>query len=194
MAVFSIFDLPKSMQDKIVPEPNSGCWMWMAATNDGGYGNTTINGKRKYTHRAAYELLIGKIPDGLHIDHLCRVRSCCNPSHLEPVTHQENHKRGEAGKYLADRTHCDKGHPFSGDNLVTRDKGYRRCHTCRLEINRKSAGYKGGIQEKMKTHCPKGHPYSGDNLVIETSGKKCRRCRICRNENAMKRYNKKKAL
>jgi HNH endonuclease len=79
-----------------IPEHRSDlgpCWLWTAATNY-GYGVFRIDRRSIYAHRYAYELLVGPIPDGLQLDHLCRVPPCVNPTHLEPVTHRENILRG----------------------------------------------------------------------------------------------------
>lgn len=107
------------------------CWIWKGATDpETGYGRITVDRRTKYTHRVAYELHIGPIPVGLHVDHLCRVRACCNPAHLEPVTCKVNCERG----VRAAKTHCPAGHPYSGDNLRihTDSRGYARriCRTC----------------------------------------------------------------
>ena len=77
------------------PEPNTGCWLWTAALKN-GYGRITMmNPKRKTAaHRVSYEAFVGPIPEGLTLDHLCRVRCCVNPAHLEPVTMRENIMRG----------------------------------------------------------------------------------------------------
>src|ERR1700761_4086461 len=76
----------------------TGCWEWMRSTNPGGYGQImlTIDGKKvsRRTHKLTYELLVGPVPEGMELDHLCRNRLCRNPTHLEPVTKQENIKRG----------------------------------------------------------------------------------------------------
>ncbi len=77
----------------VSPQP-TGCWHWTGAKTDKGYGRFYLNGN-KHAHRISYELLIGPIPNGLVIDHLCRNPSCVNPAHLEPVTHVENVKRGD---------------------------------------------------------------------------------------------------
>jgi hypothetical protein len=74
-----------------------------------------------------YETFIGPIPENLVIDHLCRNRACQNPFHLEPVTPEENTKRGAR----ATMTHCKNGHPFSGLNLVFSSSGSRICRICR---------------------------------------------------------------
>ena len=93
--------------------PESTCWYWAGALVD-GYGSLSVHGRMKRAHRLYYELLIGKIPDGLELDHICRERSCVNPSHLEPVTSRENVLRSPLtlnSKYLG-RTHCKYGHPL----------------------------------------------------------------------------------
>ena len=112
-----------------------GCWIWMASRDSLGYGQ--INKGRHgegviRAHRVAYELLVGPIPEGLELDHLCRVRACLNPTHLEPVTHRENVLRGTSPvARLARQTHCIHGHPLSGANLYLRpDTGARQCKAC----------------------------------------------------------------
>lgn len=88
-------------------------------------------------HRVVYEELVGPIPDGLMLDHLCRVRHCVNPEHLEPVTNRENVLRGEGHSAKAARaTHCLKGHPYAGENLRILSNGWRRCRACHRERER----------------------------------------------------------
>lgn len=102
------------------------CWVWTGAKNDQGYGQVVIDGQRAYTHRLVYELLVGPIPDGLEIDHLCRNTSCCRPAHLEPVTHAENIRRGYEAKA---QTHCKRGHHLAVTARLTKD-GRRDCREC----------------------------------------------------------------
>jgi HNH endonuclease len=84
----------------IEKEPTTGCWIWVKARHETGYGMVAMPGQRhSFAHRAAYEAFVGAIPAGLEIDHLCRVRACCNPEHLEPVTRQENARRAAAAKW-----------------------------------------------------------------------------------------------
>ena len=76
----------------------TGCWLWMGSTVRGGYGQIRDERRAKYVHRVAYESVVGEIPSGLQLDHLCRVRRCVNPRHLEPVTQKVNVGRGLATK------------------------------------------------------------------------------------------------
>lgn len=115
------------------------CWPWLGAINRGtGYG---VFGKES-AHRAAYELVIGPIPDGLHLDHVrkrgCTRRDCVNPAHLEPVTSRENNLRGDSPAAVnATKTHCKNGHLLAGDNLYVMPSGNRACKECRREANRR---------------------------------------------------------
>lgn len=118
----------------ISPEPNSGCWLWTGSEDRHGYGTFSIRNYPRPAHRIAYLLFVGNIPRELQLDHLCRNSYCVNPAHLEPVTQQENIKRGNAGRKDRIKTHCAQGHPFAGDNVRTikRPNGRtgRVCRTC----------------------------------------------------------------
>lgn len=105
------------------------CWHWTGATSN-GYGRVRVDVDRP-AHRFAYELLVGPIPDGLVIDHLCRVRHCVNPAHLEAVTNAENILRGNGfSARHARKTHCPKGHPYDEANTLIRADGSRNCIAC----------------------------------------------------------------
>lgn len=108
------------------------CWLWIGAPSGKGYGQMMIDGRRIYVHRLAYELLVGPIPDGFQLDHLCRVKNCVNPAHLEPVTCQENIRRIPV-HYNSAKSECPKGHPLSGSNLYVDPTNRRRCRQCRVE-------------------------------------------------------------
>jgi hypothetical protein len=129
-------------------EVPSGCWEWQGSRNQLGYGRSG----KTYSHRVAYEKAVGLIPEGLDLDHLCRNRGCGNPSHLEPVTHYENCRRGSQ----ANQTHCVNGHAFDGDNLIWRFRRtgapYRQCRQCtydraRVQVRRK----KGGVNQAERS-------------------------------------------
>lgn len=90
--------IEQRLLDKITPEPNSGCWLWTGFVHPSGYGVIRTGNKNTYAHRCSYELFVGAVPEGLQLDHICRVRCCVNPAHLEPVTPQENVLRGLNGR------------------------------------------------------------------------------------------------
>ena len=104
-----------------------GCWDWLGSQDENGYGNIKVFGTTKSVHRVVYESLVGPIPDGLVLDHLCRRRICCFPDHLEPVTAAENARRGaEANR----RTNCPQGHPYDDENTYTNKLGRKVCRIC----------------------------------------------------------------
>ena len=126
------YSLRERLEFHSMPEPNSGCWLWTAGVDRDGYGMIWKDGKQKRAHRVSYEEYAGPISEGLQIDHLCRVPCCINPSHLEPVTSRENTLRGISPAAKAARqTHCKRGHPLSGTNLLISPRKNRLCRTCR---------------------------------------------------------------
>lgn len=114
------------------------CWLWTGSKHSSGYGYISIDGKLTLTHRVSYELLVGLIPEGLVLDHSCHVRNCVNPSHLEPVTIEENSRRQLPHlrpKTYKKRDSCRRGHVFSTENSYIRPDGKRDCKLCK-RVNR----------------------------------------------------------
>ena len=112
----------KRFWDKV--DKTDGCWLWQSTTTTAGYPVLKIGRKQFYAHRLSYEWAVGPIPEGLEMDHLCRVRECVNPEHLEAVTHQVNMSR---------RVHsplCPQGH---NDWHPEPWHGVRVCRTCKRE-------------------------------------------------------------
>lgn len=109
-------------------EKTAGCWLWGGTTSN-GYGQLRREGHIIMAHRFSYQLVVGPIPEGLELDHLCRNPPCVNPAHLEPVTHGENMRR--AMPRNRGKTHCLSGHPYSEDNTYTYPNGRRDCKICR---------------------------------------------------------------
>lgn len=120
------------LMSKVEFDPNSGCWLWSAALQDGGYG--TISKRRDggdghttaLAHRVSYKHFVGPIPDNLGLDHKCRTRCCINPAHLEPTTQLENIRRSPL--HGAAKTNCKRGHELPERDSVP--DGRRRCRIC----------------------------------------------------------------
>lgn len=114
-----------------VDTSGDGCWLWGGVTGSAGYGSVYIDGRQVAVHRFAYELLVGPIPTGMQLDHLCRVRHCVRPDHLEPVTLAENVLRGVGTSAVnARKTHCKRGHEFTPENTKVSPLGHRACLEC----------------------------------------------------------------
>lgn len=112
-------------------QPTGFCWEWTAYRHPEGYGRFKVGALCVQAHRWAYEHLIGPIEGEMELDHLCRNRGCVNPDHLEPVSTQENIRRGRLWAIHGAKTHCPAGHPYSGDNLYVKPSGQRVCRACK---------------------------------------------------------------
>lgn len=135
-----LFDkrIPERIWDKIIPEPNTGCWLWLGGLTHNtvsGYGKTSFGGNKDVsTHRLMYEQFIGPIPVSKEIDHKCRVKCCCNPAHLEAIVHQDNSRRGTAGLatkiFWENAMACKRGHPYTAETIIINKGGWRHCRVC----------------------------------------------------------------
>lgn len=115
------------------------CWEWNGARGRGGYGCFSIPPSRGVlAHRWIYKTLVGPIPDGLVIDHLCNNRCCVNPAHLKPCTTLENNLRADRSAVRFPRkSHCSRGHEFSPSNTYVTKQGFRKCRACNAINHRK---------------------------------------------------------
>jgi len=187
--------LPKRFWNKVKLVPcellSTDCWQWIASLTHKGYALFHVGSKKDGTNRMAtahllaYKTLVGPVPDGKQLDHLCRNRGCVNPSHLEPVTGSENCLRGLTGANMAIRegakTHCPKGHPYDDNNTGRKADGSRYCRTCARERMRLKEGYPKppNYPNTSKTQCPRGHPYDETNTYVKPDGRRV--CITCRN-------------
>ncbi|AWJ93400.1 HNH endonuclease (plasmid) [Azospirillum baldaniorum] len=133
--------LSQRFAEKVSVNPITGCHDWTGCISS-GYGQiSSEDSKPVLAHRVAYEMAYGPIPEGLHIDHLCRNRRCVNPEHLEAVTVLENTLRGALGIVTRAKaslqTHCKRGHPFSPENTGIDHRGHRFCRACQSDAIRR---------------------------------------------------------
>ncbi|MGH2350320.1 MAG: HNH endonuclease signature motif containing protein [Chloroflexota bacterium] len=121
------------------------CWLWLAGTRK-GYGEFSVgtyaNQRIETAHGLAYQWLVGPIPEGLVLDHLCRVTRCVNPAHLEPVTELENFRRSPL--HPSKVKHCPNGHPYDEANTYWYLGKHRQCRACNREYRRRQAATKEG--------------------------------------------------
>jgi hypothetical protein len=156
-------------------DASGDCWEWQAQRSN-GYGRVRRDGRWVMAHRLAYELLVGPIPDGLCIDHLCRNRGCVNPTHMEAVPDRVNILRGQGFAARAARqTTCPSGHEYDAVGY----RGARTCTLCHLAAGARyrarlrALGHGSVAQAERKTTCPSGHEYNG----VTAQG--WRTCSIC---------------
>lgn len=163
-----VTDLMTRIMAKIDKTAPGGCWLWTAVRRN-GYGIVRLNGANVNAHRAVYRLLRGPIPDGMQLDHLCRVRACVNPDHLEPVTQRENIMRGVGySARNARKTHCPRGHEYP----PFREKMGRRCAACHRdqERNRNVTRRELGITRAACRDCGR--------VRLDAGGGRCAQCKV----------------
>ena len=123
--------LEERFEEKYIPEPNSGCWLWLAALDTSGYGKFNMAGRILGAHRVSWELHQGSIPEGKNVLHTCDIPSCVNPNHLYIGTQKDNakdmHDRGR--DWQSQRTHCPRGHAYVESNIIWYN-GSRTCRIC----------------------------------------------------------------
>lgn len=131
-----------------------GCWHWLGPKSPEGYGRFSVDGRLVGPHRFAYELVVGPLPEGLELDHLCRNPSCVKPSHVEIVSHVENVRRGHAGRNWAAKIHCPQGHSYNLFNTRFRPRNGKRvtrtCRECR-RIEQRSRRYRTRQEKLVRT-------------------------------------------
>lgn len=170
--------VPKGMSEYFdslyIPEPNSGCWLWMGSISRAGYGWLNYGGLSVYAHRFSYIRKHGSIPAQCYLDHLCRVHCCVNPSHLEAVSPRTNSLRGigpkKIGELQSGKSHCKNGHIFDEENTrwMPGKKGrpYRACRSC---ARRNQQRFRNGGTRARCLDC---------NSELGKSGRSVR-CKVC---------------
>jgi len=142
-------------ESKYITEPNTGCWIWIGQKTNKGYPGFSFfyhnqeNRKQGYAHRFSYEQFVGPIPRGKELDHLCRVRLCVNPKHLEPVSHLINVRRSLAAigpvwpTMQRAMRFCKRGHEFTVENTRWNKKPFNRsARSCRLCLREYMRNYR----------------------------------------------------
>lgn len=133
----------RKLMERVNFDKDTGCWIWEGAKDSRGYGQIRIFDKIIGTHRLMTFFYFGEM--GQDTDHLCRNPSCCNPAHLEPVSHQENVRRGRAMK-----THCPKGHPKTEDNRYRSQYGKKNWSACKICVVERARHYR---EKKRAAEC-----------------------------------------
>jgi hypothetical protein len=175
-----------------------GCLLWPRTTNGLGYGRVKVQGKTWVVHRYVWTKLRGEIPDGMTLDHLCHNeaaargdclvpegecihRRCYELEHLALKTQRENWLAGRQGfpAMARLRTHCKRGHPYEGDNLVVAKDGSRVCRECVNLLSRERREKERALRppKPPRTHCVNGHPWTEKNVATYANGKS--RCLVC---------------
>lgn len=180
---------PAERLSKGLVRRSNGCLEWTGHTDPKGYGKITINYQSWRTHRLAWTLNRGPIPDGLHVLHHCDNPPCCETEgddHLFLGTHVDNMADRDAkGRgYNQQKTHCPQGHEYTEANTYFYPNGNRGCRTCHVEHERAFRRKDGPVEvvNKDKTHCKNGHPFDEANTRVSLRdgvGPERRTCRAC---------------
>ena len=137
MAQDIILPIPRGGGRPLVVRVQDGCWVPVShRARTRGYATLwdAARGGPSYAHRIVYEALVGPVPDGLVLDHLCRRKDCVRPEHLEPVTQRENLMRGDTENARnAAKAACVNGHAYDAANTYVRPEGTRDCRVCRAQ-------------------------------------------------------------
>ena len=146
------------LDEKSIPVPETGCWLWTGQTNRSGYGVVWFDGRMWLAHRLSYITFVSGVPDGLHVCHKCDTPACINPDHLFAGSNKENmHDASNKGRLNRQSlTHCINGHPLTGENLIVRPGPVafqRQCRKCQNDHNREFMR-----KARAKTNTHPGHP------------------------------------
>lgn len=197
-------DTARRFMGKVRKDVETGCWLWTASTRGKGYGRFYFADQMVQAHRWSYEHHIGPIPADLQIDHLCCVKICVNPEHLEPVTSRENNHRSLRSRGI------EPGRPMYGPPAPPTQRRVRVCSVegcdrpyearglCKMHWKRWRRAQDDRPRERPRprvrvlrkprqriTHCKHGHPYDDENSRWDKHGR--RHCRACENAKR-KRY------
>ena len=157
--------------EKYTMDEASGCWIWTAVLDKKGYALFRDKPRTVRAYRWAYEQKHGRVPTGMELDHLCRVRACVNPDHLEVVTHLENMRRG----LYATKTICPRGHTYTEENTyVVKVSGHRHCRQCRRD--RRAIEKANRPAKEKKSACKYGHVFDEANTYYYGKQRHCRAC------------------